>query len=83
MPGDSFSVVCENVESEVEWLLNRLDLTSMADTQATLAIMANTQAKRKLHLLRSSSRFVSCFLLCPIVCLYAFSSLLSIFSDLY
>jgi methionine synthase reductase len=45
MPGDSFSVVCENEESEVEWLLNRLDLTSVADTPATLKIMANTQAK--------------------------------------
>ncbi|XP_074652264.1 methionine synthase reductase-like [Tubulanus polymorphus] len=45
-PGDSVSIVCENEPSEVQRLLQRLNVADVADKKCILSVMAETKKKR-------------------------------------
>jgi len=44
-PGDSIGIVCKNKKKEVDYLIERMDISEQADKQMTLQVMENTTKK--------------------------------------
>ncbi|XP_065839167.1 methionine synthase reductase-like [Oscarella lobularis] len=49
-PGDAFSIICQNSDREVNWLIERLDLTDVAHKEAKINVKASAATRDLSHL---------------------------------
>eukprot|EP00118_Oscarella_pearsei_P002185 m.9777 g.9777 ORF g.9777 m.9777 type:complete len:760 (+) comp21638_c0_seq3:213-2492(+) len=49
-PGDSFSIVCQNSEAEVTWLISRLELSDVAHQEAKITVKPGATTRDWSHL---------------------------------